>query len=173
VPNWFGINYPKNIDRYNILIEICNLIRTLEVSLFYTIIDKAKIKTTVFEYKDLPKLRSWEFLIERYNLYLSNQKDKRGIIVSDAVVVGIEKKYREFAKAIFTTSIHVQKVHFIESILFEPSESSNILQLVDVAAFACGKKQNSGDDKLFNILQGKIFNYAGNVTGCGIKIWPE
>jgi hypothetical protein len=61
VPNWFGLNFPKKDDRYNIIIEICNLISTLELSLFYIIIDKAKIKTTVFNYKNLPKLRSWEF----------------------------------------------------------------------------------------------------------------
>ncbi|MDP1677673.1 MAG: DUF3800 domain-containing protein [Bacteroidota bacterium] len=140
---------------------------------FYIIIDKAKISPRAAGYKEFPKLKSWEFLIERYNLYLTNQIDKKGIILSDAVTISLESKHREFAKAIYTTSLHVQNVHFIESILFEPSHSSNLLQLADVAAFACGRKHNSGDPLLFDIIKGKIFSYNGTSVGYGCKSWPE
>jgi hypothetical protein len=136
-------------------------------------INKSKIKNTVVNYKDFPKLKSWEFLIERYNLYLTNQVDQKGIIVCDAITNSIEKEQREFARAIYTNSFHVQQHHFIESILFEPSESSNILQLVDIAAYACGRDLNCGDDRLLKIIESKIFSYNGNTNGCGIKDWPE
>lgn len=81
VKNWFGKNFPQRKDRRSIILGICDLIGALVLSIFYIIINKTKIRTTVSKYKSLPKLRSWEFLIERYNLYLNNEMDSRGIIV--------------------------------------------------------------------------------------------
>jgi len=171
--NWFGRTYPNKNDRYQILFKACELISTLDLTLFYMRINKPKIKTAVAGYKQFPKLKSWEFLIERYNLFLTNQVDKKGIIVSDAITNIIEKEQREFARAIYTNSFHVQQQHFVESILFEPSESSNLLQLVDIAAYAGGREKNQEDDRLFRIISGKIYSYNGNTDGCGIKDWPE
>ena len=136
------------------------------------IIDKAKIKRTVAGYQDMPKERSWEFLIERYNMFLNHQTDKRGIIISDAVTATIEHAHRAFAQAIYTTSMHVQRFHFVESILFEPSDSSNVLQLADIAAYAGGRKYNVGDNTLYDLVKNKIFANAGVIDGYGSKIWP-
>lgn len=173
VLNWFGKNFPVRSKRKQIVLDLCKLVANIDLSIFYIIIDKARIKTSVLNYKELPKLRSWEFLIERYNLYLNNQEDTKGIIVSDAVTVSIESKHRDFAKAIYATSMHVQDIHFIESILFEPSESSNLLQLADICAFACGRKYNANDGSLFDILKAKIFSYNSTTVGYGLKIWPD
>ncbi len=173
LPNWFGANYPNRNDRVNLLKDLCTLITSLNITLFFIVIDKTNIDTMRLDFKTIPKTKSWEFLIERYNLFLQNQADKKGIIISDAIESALEKKHREFAKATFAQSIHVKEYHFIESILFEPSESSNLLQIADVASYAIGKKHNSNDCIYYNILKDKIFTLNDKTEGYGEKIWPD
>lgn len=97
-----------------------------------------------------------------------------GIIISDASQDAIEKKYREFAREIYQNSAHVQETHFIESILFEPSDSSNMLQLADIASYAMFKKFNNDDSELYDIIKPRILqNGLGEIDGAGIKIWPQ
>ena len=86
----------------------------------------------------------------------------------------IKRTHREFAKAIYTQSSHVKEFHFIESILFEPSESSNLLQLVDIASYACYRKFNSNDTFLYDELKERIMkSNQGLIEGAGLKIWPS
>ena len=112
-------------------------------------------------------------LIERYNLFLNNAADKIGIIISDAIEMNLEKEHREFAKAIYTTSLHVKESHFVESILFEPSDSSNLLQIADIVSFAFQRQLNLLDDRLYQKIEQKLFTWNSKIEGCGFKIWPE
>lgn len=165
----------KRINRMNLLKDCCMLINSIEdITLIFIVIDKTLIDTTISGYRNIPKENSWEYLIERYNLFLNNTKDQVGIIISDAVEHNIEKTHREFARAIYTQSSHVKEFHFIESIMFEPSESSNLLQLVDVASYACFRKFNSNDSFLYDQLKYRIMkNNQGLIDGVGLKIWPS
>ena len=96
-----------------------------------------------------------------------------GVIISDAVQDKIEKKHREFARSLYTQSSHINEYHFIESILFEPSESSNLLQLVDIVSYGCFRYCNSNDETLFNLFKTKIFSKPdGTIDGAGYKCWP-
>ena len=96
-----------------------------------------------------------------------------GIIISDAIQDKIEKVHREFARAIYEKSLHVQPFHFVESILFEPSDSSSLLQLVDIASYAIYKKFNQDDDSLYKLIRDRLFcNSSGCIDGAGLKIWP-
>jgi hypothetical protein len=173
VVSWFGQNYPNRVERENILIECCKLVKTLDLSIIAVVIDKSKIKTTHVNFKTLPKNNSWEYLIERINLFLTESKDQRGMIISDAIQHQIEEQHRNFAKALYSQSMHIDSFHFIESILFEPSESSNLLQLADIISYACHRKFNGSDDKLFEEIQSNILSRNGNISGYGLKIWPE
>jgi len=173
IPNWYGINYPDKNDRYSLLIDVCSMINNLEVCIISIAIDKSKINQSVQNFEKMPKDKSWEMLIERYNLFLNNATDKVGIIISDAIEKNIEKEHRDFAKAIYSTSLHVQESHFIESILFEPSDSSNLLQLVDIISFAFQRKLNVLDDRLYLNIVTKLFSNNSKVDGCGFKTWPE
>jgi hypothetical protein len=175
VSNWYGQQFPNTSDRMNLLKDCCMLINSLEdITLIFIVIDKTRIDTAIPGYRNIPKENSWEYLIERYNLFLNNKTDQVGIIISDAVEHNIEKTHREFARAIYTQSSHVKEFHFIESIMFEPSESSNLLQLVDVASYACFRKFNSNDSSLYDQLKDRIMkNSQGLIDGAGLKIWPS
>ncbi len=171
--NWFGATFHRREDRNAILLDFYRQINNLEITILCVAIDKTKIRTTHVDYKNLPKNRSWEFLIERANLFLDDATDKRAMIISDAVHQGIEKEYRDFASALYAQSLHIKSFHFVESILFEPSESSNLLQLADIVSYAFGRNFNSGDDTFLREINSKIFQRQGVVDGCGLKEWPE
>lgn len=173
IPNWYGKNFPDRKDRYLLLEDICSLVQTLDLCIISVVIDKSKIITSVPNYEKIPKDKSWEMLFERYNLFLTNASDKIGIIISDAIEKNLEREHREFAKAIYSTSLHVEESHFVESILFEPSDSSNLLQLVDVVSFAVQRHYNVSEKNLFERIESKLFSNNSRVEGCGLKIWPE
>lgn len=174
VPNWFGITYPDFNGRMQIIKDFCDLIAGFDgLTLICVVIDKSKINQAILPENRSPKNASWELLIERYNLYLDRERDKIGIIISDAIQDKIEKVHRDFARAIYENSLFVKSYHFVESILFEPSDSSNLLQLVDIASYACYKMFNNGDSKYYDIVKGKLLtNGIGQIDGAGLKIWP-
>lgn len=173
VPNFFGQHYPNKSDRQQLLVDICNLIAEADLTLLAVVIDKAKIQRSRSNYKEMPKNNSWEFLIERINLFLSYQKDNKGMIISDAIQHQIESEHREFVKALYAQSMHIRQSYFVESILFEPSESSLLLQLADIVAFALHRKYNMGDMSYYNLLQAKLFTHNNALLGTGLKIWPD
>jgi hypothetical protein len=175
VQNWYLQNYPNKNERIKILNSFCELIDSLnKITVICVAIDKTKIDITVNNYKELPKKKSWELMIERYNLFLNDKKDKIGIIISDAVQDKIEKQHREFAQGVFCKSTHVESNRFIETILFEPSDSSNLLQLVDLASYAFFRNFCSDDSFMIDLFKDKILkNERGSIMGAGLKIWPE
>jgi len=173
VPNFFGQQYPYKADRQKLLLDICALIAKADLTLLAVVIDKAKIQRGRSNFKEIPKNNSWEFLIERINLFLSYEKDDKGMIISDAIQHQIETEHREFVKALYAQSMHIRQSHFIESILFEPSESSLLLQLADIAAFAFHRKHNMSDPSYYDVIQSKLFTHNNALLGTGLKIWPD
>lgn len=171
--NWYGINYPNKIDRVKLLHEVCELLASLDLKMICVVIDKAKINQHVSGAKTFPKNNSWEFLIERMNLFLEYAQDKKGMIISDAVEYQIEKNHRLFVRALCAQSAHIDGFHFIESILFEPSESSLMLQCSDIAAFACHRKFNMSDSSYYSIIEPILLERYGSSDGTGLKIWPQ
>lgn len=174
-PNWYGEVMPNKDDRRKLLIELCRSIGSLsDITLICIVIDKTRIdRTHPAGFANLPKDRSWEFLIERYNLFLRRQKDRIGIIISDAVEDRMEKTHRDFAALIYGNSPHVRECHFIESIFFEPSDSSLLLQIADAASYAFYRNFAFQDSSFYDCLSERIFSPEGRSEGTGLKIWPS
>ena len=174
VPNFYGTTFPDRSRRKDLLLDVCRLIKNLDVTVIGVIIDKAKIQQGKNgDHRSLPKNNSWEFLVERMNLFLSSQRDQRGMIISDAIQNQIEREHREFIKALYAQSMHIKQSYFVESILFEPSESSLLLQLADIVAYAFHRKFNMNDASCYDIIQDRLFTHQGALTGVGLKIWPS
>lgn len=170
--NWYGLTFPDKKDRLALLSDACSLVCSLDTTIIVVAIDKSLIKTTHPDYRKMPKAKSWEMLIERYHLFLRHATDTKGIIISDAIENTLEKEHREFAKGLFSTSAHLDDYHFVESILFEPSESSNLLQLADIVSYSFQRKFNLGDASLSTCLEPKLLCHNGDSDGHGLKIWP-
>lgn len=174
IKNWYGQKYPNFPDRIRLLNDFCSFANNEEITIICVAIDKTKININASDYKKLPKEKSWELLVERYNLFLKRQKDKIGIIISDAIQNKIEQQHRDFVQAIFDNSSHVKPNHFIETILFEPSDSSNFLQLADLVSYSFFRYFSFEDDSMFNFFSERILkNDNDEQKGAGLKIWPE
>ncbi len=171
-PNFFGLKWPDKTERRELLLNLCRMIAGLEITLIGIAISKAKINISRPDYRKYPKDFSWELLIERVNYFLSQAQDKRGMMISDAVEINLEKYHRAFTKALIASSMHIKQFHFIETLLFEPSDSSDLLQITDVVSFAVGRKFNCGDDSFFKILEPIFFSRNGVLNGIGLKQWP-
>ncbi len=53
-------------------------------------------------------------------------------------------------------------------------KKTNLLQLVDIASYACFRKFNSSDSTLYDELKERIMkNSQGLIEGTGLKIWPS
>ena len=170
--NFYGQKWPKRSDRKNLLLDLCQSIVALDLSFVGVVIDKLKIDMSKSNFRKIPKDFSWELLIERINYFLSEARDKRGMMISDATERNMEKYHRAYAKALFASSLHIKEFHFIETLLFEPSDSSDLLQISDVVAYAIGRKFNSNDDSFFDVLEPKFLKRDGILTGMGLKVWP-
>lgn len=171
VETWWSQNYPKKDDRIDILKKIYNKIKALDVTLLYVAIDKSKIIKKSLMKNEIKNI-SWEYLIERINLVLKENEDHCGMLISDAIENKIEKEHREFVKVLHHQSAHIDSKRFIETILFESSESSDFLQMVDLCAYALGRKLNNNDDSFHKIIESKIFEYDSSLRNSGLKIWP-
>lgn len=152
--------------------KICTKISDLDITLIFVAIDKSMIKNPHTD-KDLIKNRSWEFLIERINLVLKEKPDHCGMIISDSIEYTIEKRHREFVKILHEQSFHIDSRQFVETILFEPSDSSDFLQLADVCAYTLHRKLNCGDNTLYEIIENKIYEHDSVLRNSGLKIWPK
>ena len=170
--NFFGQKWPNRSDRKDLLLDFCRTIVSLDLSYIGVAIDKSCIDTSKNNFRKIPKDFSWELLIERINYFLSEAKDQRGMIISDATERNLEVYHRAFAKALIASSLHIKEFHFIETLLFEPSDSSDLLQVSDVVAYAVGRKFNSNDDSLFSVLEPKFVTRNGTLNGVGLKVWP-
>ena len=170
--NFYGQQWPNRSDRRNLLLDLCQSIVTLDLSFVSVVIDKSKIDMSKSNFRKIPKDFSWELLIERINYFLSEAKDKRGMMISDATARNMEKHHRAYAKALFASSLHIKKFHFVETLLFEPSDSSDLLQISDVVAYAIGRKFNSNDDSFFDVLKPNFVKREGILNGRGLKVWP-
>lgn len=78
-----------------------------------------------------------------------------------------------FARLIYENSPNVHEFHFIESIFFEPSDSSLLLQIADAASYAFYRKFAFQDSSFYDCLSERIFSPRGRSEGTGLKIWPS
>ena len=174
-PNFYRETFPDPATRKDLLKEICLLIKSLNLTVIGVIIDKAKIKRDLRgRYRMFPKNNSWRFLFERLDFFLSKQCDKEGMIISDEIQLQTENwEHLTFLSAVYARTKHNKRFHFIESIVFEKSESSLLLQLADMVAYAFYRCCNAADKSYYMIIRDCVFKNNNKVLGAGVKIWPK
>jgi hypothetical protein len=117
---------------------VLNLFARHRMTLFMMVIDKAA-HIARYYWPVPPAKLAYEFMIERFELYLHRQTDKVGMIVSDEQK-GEEKTIRaahESYRRRGTSQLRIDYV--IETPFFVPSHNSWMIQIVDVATFWCNR----------------------------------
>lgn len=136
-----GKGYFKRTPRAtrNAMVDaVLDLFDQHRMTLFMMVIDKAA-HVAKYAYPVPPARLAYEFMIERFDMYLADEADPVGMIVSDdqkgeeAIVRDAHESYRQKG----TSQMTVTRV--IETPFFVPSHRSPMIQIVDVAAFWCNR----------------------------------
>lgn len=136
-------------------------------------VDKTKIDTTLKDRLSKPDVCSLELLLERYNQFLHDQKDKAGIVVLDPVKESSDDNLRYFQSFLQSQSPHLKPLHIVEGTFFAKSHTSNMIQLTD---FCCNVYFHEVTRKLqspeWRAIYPRFWRKNGRLLGYGIKDWP-
>lgn len=136
-------------------------------------IDKTKVDTSKSERFVKPEVRSLELLLERYNFFLSNQRDKSGIVILDPTKEKSDDNLRYFQSFLLAQSGNLKPRHIVEGTFFAKSHTSNLLQISDVCTNIFYREITRGDHSPeYKTLRPRFWTLNGRQKGYGIKIWP-
>jgi len=160
--------------RDQFLIDLLALIgQNKDITLIGIAIDKRKVKLTGSNRITLPEVRSLEFLLERYNFFLDNQKDKSGIAILDPVEESRGDNLRRFQSYLLAKSLHLRPLHIVESAFFAKSHTSNMIQIADVCANVFYREMVSrSNHPEYRAIYKRFWRHNKRVIGYGIKNWP-
>ncbi len=145
-----------------------------DITLLSVIIDKMKVDITKRDRFKKPDIRSMEFLLERYNFFLSQQKDKSGIVVLDPTQEKDDDNIRYFQSYLQTHSQYLHPLHVVESTFYAKSHTSNMIQIADICTnvFFRNETGKVGSRSHFVKIYPRFWRYNRRIQGCGIKKWP-
>lgn len=154
---------------------VIDLFGVYAMTLFMMVIDKPALVTKYY-YPVPPAQLAYEYMIERFDRYLSHQDDRLGMIVSDDQK-GEEKTIRAAHEAYRRRGTSQQRIdHVVETPFFVPSHNSWMIQIVDVATFWCNRwlktRPAAPPDPWTRLEPYLDRSTAGLVQGYGLKIFP-
>lgn len=145
-----------------------------DITLLGIVIDKTRVDTSKRDRMVKPEIRSMELLLERYNYFLHQQKDKSGIVILDPVHGHSDDNIRYFQSYLQARSVHLQPLHIVESTFFAKSHTSNMIQVADICSnvFYWHETGKAGSRSEFTLISNRFWRYNGKIQGYGIKRWP-
>jgi len=145
-----------------------------DITLVGVIIDKTMVDTTKRDRIVRPEVRSMELLLERYNLFLRQQKDKSGIVVLDPVHSVNDDNIRHFQSYLQAHSEKLKPLHIVEGTFFAKSHTSSMVQIADICSNVLYRSETGaeGSKKEFDLIHPRFWRHNRRVKGYGIKKWP-
>jgi len=154
-------------DRRQFLLDLLDSIGLeTDISILTVAIAKERVDRLRRERYTNPTVRSLELLLERYNMFLSLQRDRSGIVILDATESKADEGLRYFQNYLRQFSDHLDARRIVEGALFMPSHTTNLLQVADVCANVVYAKFASADGN-----QDEYKRIAGRVFA--EKVWPS
>ncbi|KFN37946.1 hypothetical protein KN63_07065 [Smithella sp. F21] len=144
-----------------------------DITLLGVVIDKRNVDTTQGSRRVKPEVCSLELLLERYNYFLHNQKDKSGIVILDPTKEASDDNIRYFQSFLLAQSPKLQPLHIVEGTFFAKSHTSNLIQVADVCTNVFYREIVRGQKSPeFKSINPRFWRHNGRLKGCGIKEWP-
>jgi hypothetical protein len=144
-----------------------------DISLIGIDIDKTRVDTTKGDRLVKPEVRSLELILERYNLFLRNQKDKAGIVILDPTKEKSDDNLRYFQSFLLSKSRNLRPLHIVEGTFFAKSHTSNLLQISDVCANVSYREMTrKGGTPEFKSIYPRFWRHGTRIKGFGVKTWP-
>ncbi len=161
--------------RNQFLQDLLTLIRgNMDITLFGVGIDKRKVNISSRDRIVRPEIRSMELLLERYNLFLENQKHKWGIVILDPLQPSNDDNVRYFQSYLQERSQNLQPSHIVEGTFFAKSHTSNMIQIADVCSniFYRSLVRTKNWEAEMELIRPRFWKQGSRTIGYGIKIWP-
>lgn len=154
-------------QRQTFIDELLNSIsRELDISIIVVAIDKSLVNRTARPRMVNPAVRSLELLLERYNQFLRDQRDKSGILILDECESKSDQNLRYFQSYLLNFSENLDPRRIVEGTMFMPSHTSNLLQVADVCANVAYRRFARDDENTAEYGRIKARIYAE-------KVWPK
>lgn len=153
-------------DRRQFLLDLLDSIgREIDVHVLVVAISKERVDRGQRERFTNPSVRLLELLLERYNSFLAEQRDKSGIVILDAAESKSDETLRYFQSYLLCFSDHIEQRRIVEGTLFMPSHTSNLLQLADVCTNVIYRRyaRPDGNEEEYRRISARI---------CAEKVWP-
>lgn len=145
----------------------------LDVTLLGVVIDKRQVDTTKGDRLVKPEVRSLELLLERYNFFLGNQRDKSGIVILDPTKEKSDDNLRRFQSFLLAQSERLKPLHIVEGAFFAKSHTSNLIQIADVCTNVLYRQvTRGGNTREYRAMQKRFWRHRRRLMGVGIKNWP-
>jgi hypothetical protein len=124
--------------REQLVDAVLDVIDAHNLTLFMMVIDKAR-HVQQYSTPRPPEFLTYEFMIERFDHFLSQRQDQVGMVVADDAK-GQEDTIRQAHARYRTAGTGWQTIqHVVETPFFVPSHYSCMLQIADVAAWWCSR----------------------------------
>jgi hypothetical protein len=144
-----------------------------DLTLLGVAIDKRKVDPSKGARVAKPEVRSLELLLERYNLFLRNQRDKAGVVILDPTMEEHDDNLRYFQSFLLAKSAHLDPLHIVEGTFFAKSHTSSLIQISDVCNNIFYREITRGDGGAeYKALSPRFWRFKGKLKGYGIKEWP-
>lgn len=144
-----------------------------DITLLGVVVDKQRVDITKSARVVKPEVRSLELLLERYNYFLGDQRDKCGIVILDPTKEKSDDNLRRFQSFLLAQSGHLHPLRIVEGAFFAKSHTSNLIQIADVCTNVLYREIAHGiKSKEFQLIRRRFWHHAGRVSGYGIKKWP-
>lgn len=160
--------------RNQFLRDLMELIGGMEdITLLGVVIDKRKVDVSKRERLVKPEVRSLELLLERYNLFLGQQKDRCGIVILDPTKEDSDDNLRYFQSFLLSQSPNLRPLHIVEGTFFAKSHTSNLIQMVDVCTHVLYRHYTRGGrPPEYMSIYPRFWRNNGTLQGYGLKKWP-
>lgn len=172
---FYGWDKPR---RDQFLLDLMTVVgQNVDVTLIGVMIDKRKVDASQRDRLRRPEVRSLELLLERYNLFLTGQRDQAGIVILDPTKEQNDDNLRYFQSYLQVHSKNLKPLHIVESTLFAKSHTSNLIQIADVCTGIFYRARTRPEDiangAAYAGMKPRFWRRNGHLHGYGIKDWPE
>jgi hypothetical protein len=172
--SWIANNLTGN-SRISAYSDILSLIRTFKGKIMVAVIKKETSERSVIE----AKWKCIEFITERFQFYLQNHEDRKGLIIADFPVSGKEEKklLRDYYQLLEKGTKYVIPTNIVMNLLTTESRLNPALQVADlvvgITTGMCTPKREYALQYWDTIKCNFHRNQIGDVMGCGLKVFPD
>jgi len=172
--SWIGKNLIGD-NRISAYSDILALVRSYNGKIIVAVVQKGELTQSLIEAK-------WEcikFITERFQFYLQDQEDRKGLIIADYPGSGKEEKklLQDYYQLLEKGTRYVKPSNIVMNLLTTESHLNPALQVADlvvgITTGMCTPRRNYALPYWDIVKRNLHRSQNGEVMGCGLKVFPN